>query len=38
MFDCCNKGKYEVIPALNYQALRHEDVWGTGGIAPPFFT
>jgi hypothetical protein len=29
--------KGEVIPVLNL-APRHEDVWGNGGIAPPFLT
>jgi hypothetical protein len=27
------KGKDKVVPMLN-QAQRHEDVWGSGGIAP----
>jgi hypothetical protein len=32
------KGK--VVPVLNYKywALRHEDIWGSGLIAPPFLT
>jgi hypothetical protein len=29
------KGKF--VPVLNY-APRHEDVWGSGDIAPPFLT
>jgi hypothetical protein len=27
------KAKGKVVPVLN-RALRHEDVWGSGGIAP----
>jgi hypothetical protein len=30
--------KSKVVLALNYYAPRHEDVWGTGGIAPSFLT
>jgi hypothetical protein len=27
--------EYEAFPVLNY-LTRHEEVWGLGGIAPPF--
>jgi hypothetical protein len=29
--------KSKVVAVLNY-ATRHEDMWGSGGIGPPFFT
>jgi hypothetical protein len=31
----CDKNKSKIVPELNY-APHHEDVWGSGGIAPPF--
>jgi hypothetical protein len=31
------KGKGKFVPVLN-SALRHEDVWECGDIAPPFLT
>jgi hypothetical protein len=31
-------GKGEAAPCLINQALRHEVVWRSGGIAPPFLT
>jgi hypothetical protein len=31
------KNKRKVVPVLN-KAPSHEDIWGCGGIAPPFLT
>jgi hypothetical protein len=36
--DCHYKQKVELFLSLISYALRHEDVWGSGGIAPRFFT
>jgi hypothetical protein len=36
MTDC--KGKMNLFLCLINYALRHEDVWGSGWIAPPFLT
>jgi hypothetical protein len=32
------KKKVEFSQCLNYQALRHEGIWESGVIAPPFLT
>jgi hypothetical protein len=29
-------GKGKVVPVRNNQALRHEDIWESEGMAPPF--
>jgi hypothetical protein len=34
---CQKKKEDKVYPVLN-QLLCHEDIWGSGGIAPPFLT
>jgi hypothetical protein len=36
MFSLC-KVKVKFLSLINY-ALCYEDIWGSGGIAPPFFT
>jgi hypothetical protein len=32
------KVKGKVVPMLNWLSMSHEDIWGSGGIAPPFLT
>jgi hypothetical protein len=32
------KGKVNLALCLISEALCHEDIWGSGGIAPPFLT
>jgi hypothetical protein len=34
----CAIVKGKVVPVLDYLSTNHEDVWGSGGIAPPFLT